>query len=804
MRPPPRAARATKRGPGAARRSPRRQIIRALRYKPVARRTSLRNTVNMLFGLTSESEIRDGRLRAAGARVARIESNSVLVATVVLAVVIGVLHPEFFAWDQIKDVLAQSVYVGILAAGMAFLLSMRELDLSVGSVFGLTLIVSALLMRGGMAPWLAAVLGDPARRRRGPRQRAARPGHRDPDDRGDARDAVDVPRPRARAERRPARSRACRRDDSFFTFLGGDALGLPVSVWVLIVTGDRAHRGAAPDAVRLPRAVDRLQPGGGDVLRHLDPARARAGARPDGPARRARRDRGARVLPVRRPERRDRVRAAGDRRGGHRRHAAARRERRRSSARCSARSCSGSSPAASCTSTCRSTGARSPRAPSSWARCRSTASCAAGGAATGRGSRCEARRLVACDRRRVSRLAVAACRARLGVAACGGAPGPGAARRRSGRHARDDHRDHDPERVPGDGLRGQGRGGERGRQAPQRGPERGQRAAGGPALPGRDADREGRHRDDDDDARPVRPPVLAGRRARHPAGVGRHAAAGRKQRRDVRRQRQRRGREGRSPNAILAKVPADAKRRDRHRQPDPGAAGARPARAGHQAGAAREAPEHQARRAAEHRARADAELQRVVGDRPGAPGRARLSSTRATRPPCRSRASSSGPASTLLVGGADVDPVALQAVKDGRVYALVDPEHWLKGYIAIALLARQARDGKALPKGWWEPGRLARDRRRTSTTILARQRNASTRTAWYKRDGRGAARRTRRPTSGRCPAGRRRRRPARARGRRASTKAYGGVRALDGAGLRGGPARSTPSSARTAPASRRS
>ncbi len=85
----------------------------------------------------------------------------------------------------------------------------------------------------------------------------------------------------------------------------------------------------------------------------------------------------------------------------------------------------------------------------------------------------------------------------------------------------------------------------------------------------------------------------------------------------------------------------------------------------------------------------------------------------------------------LLVGGADVDPVALQAVKDGRVYALADPEHWLKGYIAIALLARRARDGTALPKGWWNPG-ASLVTAKNIDDILARQRNSTTRTAWYK------------------------------------------------------------------------
>src|SRR3954454_6209259 len=98
-------------------------------------------------------------LRAGGGRLLDFESNSVLVATIVLAVVIGLLHPGFFAWSQIKDVLAQSVYVGILAAGMAFLLSMREIDLSVGSMFGLTLITAAIFIQHGMNPWLGALLG---------------------------------------------------------------------------------------------------------------------------------------------------------------------------------------------------------------------------------------------------------------------------------------------------------------------------------------------------------------------------------------------------------------------------------------------------------------------------------------------------------------------------------------------------------------------------------------------------------------------------------------------------------------------
>jgi ribose transport system permease protein len=92
-------------------------------------------------------------------RALGMESISVLVATVVLILVIGVIHPDFLNPAQLRDVLQQSVYVAVLAAGVAFLLSMREIDLSIGSIFGLTLICGAMLMRDGLDPWLAAILG---------------------------------------------------------------------------------------------------------------------------------------------------------------------------------------------------------------------------------------------------------------------------------------------------------------------------------------------------------------------------------------------------------------------------------------------------------------------------------------------------------------------------------------------------------------------------------------------------------------------------------------------------------------------
>jgi ribose transport system permease protein len=83
----------------------------------------------------------------------------VLIATVALTLIIGIIHPSFLAFSQIMDILSQASFVAILACGMAFLLSMRELDLSAGSTYGLTSMCAALLIHAGMPSWFGAITG---------------------------------------------------------------------------------------------------------------------------------------------------------------------------------------------------------------------------------------------------------------------------------------------------------------------------------------------------------------------------------------------------------------------------------------------------------------------------------------------------------------------------------------------------------------------------------------------------------------------------------------------------------------------
>jgi ribose transport system substrate-binding protein len=59
-----------------------------------------------------------------------------------------------------------------------------------------------------------------------------------------------------------------------------------------------------------------------------------------------------------------------------------------------------------------------------------------------------------------------------------------------------------------------------------------------------------------------------------------------------------------------------------------------------------------------------------------------------------------------LTAAFDLNPAALQAVDSGINYGLVDPEHFLKGYVAMRLLIEHALNGKAIPTGWWNTGAL--------------------------------------------------------------------------------------------------
>lgn len=85
---------------------------------------------------------------------------------------------------------------------------------------------------------------------------------------------------------------------------------------------------------------------------------------------------------------------------------------------------------------------------------------------------------------------------------------------------------------------------------------------------------------------------------------------------------------------------------------------------------------------------------------------------------------------TYLTGAFDLDPDGLQAVKNGVNFALVDPEHFLKGYVAMRLLIEHALSGTPIPKGWWNPGSFLVTPSNVQT-IINRQVSLAAKGAYY-------------------------------------------------------------------------
>lgn len=84
----------------------------------------------------------------------------------------------------------------------------------------------------------------------------------------------------------------------------------------------------------------------------------------------------------------------------------------------------------------------------------------------------------------------------------------------------------------------------------------------------------------------------------------------------------------------------------------------------------------------------------------------------------------------FMVGSADIPPEALTAVKNGQIFALSSPEHWMKGYIAMYELIHSKRTCSALPVGWWNSGSLIIDKSNIDA-ILTRQQSPAARTKYF-------------------------------------------------------------------------
>jgi len=94
------------------------------------------------------------------AKLRRILSISgPLLGLLLIIVVFSLLSDTFATLYNFRTVLTQTVIVALAAMGMTLVIISGGIDLSVGSVIALTTVVTALALKNGAPPLLAAMLG---------------------------------------------------------------------------------------------------------------------------------------------------------------------------------------------------------------------------------------------------------------------------------------------------------------------------------------------------------------------------------------------------------------------------------------------------------------------------------------------------------------------------------------------------------------------------------------------------------------------------------------------------------------------
>lgn len=83
----------------------------------------------------------------------------VLLALVLIMLFFGFFTHSFFTAKNLTNVLRQSSVLGIMTMAVTFLIISGEFDLSIGSTFAFSAIVSVVMMEGGVPPTLAFLLG---------------------------------------------------------------------------------------------------------------------------------------------------------------------------------------------------------------------------------------------------------------------------------------------------------------------------------------------------------------------------------------------------------------------------------------------------------------------------------------------------------------------------------------------------------------------------------------------------------------------------------------------------------------------
>ena len=99
----------------------------------------------------------EGR-RSFASRILRSRETGIVMALAIMVIGLGIFAPDFATPDNMLNDARNFSFVGIVVLGQAMVMITGGIDLSVGSVWGLTAVASAAMMNAGMGTIPACVL----------------------------------------------------------------------------------------------------------------------------------------------------------------------------------------------------------------------------------------------------------------------------------------------------------------------------------------------------------------------------------------------------------------------------------------------------------------------------------------------------------------------------------------------------------------------------------------------------------------------------------------------------------------------
>ncbi|MGE4583160.1 MAG: ABC transporter permease [Sphaerochaeta sp.] len=83
---------------------------------------------------------------------------TVTVGLILLCIVFGIMNPVFFSSRNVANLLRQIAPILLIGIGQSYVLITGNIDLSIGSVVGMSTMISATMMTKGALPWVAVLV----------------------------------------------------------------------------------------------------------------------------------------------------------------------------------------------------------------------------------------------------------------------------------------------------------------------------------------------------------------------------------------------------------------------------------------------------------------------------------------------------------------------------------------------------------------------------------------------------------------------------------------------------------------------